>query len=70
MSAIDRRLQMTQPTLYKIDDSAGLTGGAPEKVEKGFTPPFRSVIPLAMERGGPIIAGGISRFDLGANEER
>jgi hypothetical protein len=58
---------MNGPVIYETHDSATLTGVAPVpgKVEKHLPPPARPV-----KRPGPIIAGGIIRFDLGANEER
>jgi hypothetical protein len=70
--AIERRLQVIESTIYKVDDSARPTEAAPalEKVDKGFTPPFRPAGPRPVKRRGPIIAGGIIRFDLGANEEQ
>lgn len=63
---------MTEPTMYRIDDPASLTEAAPApgKVKRGFTPPSRPVVPVPMKRRGPVIAGGIIRFDLGANEEQ
>jgi hypothetical protein len=42
----------------------------PKKVEEGFAPTSGTVVPPPMKRRGPIIAGGIIRFSLGANEER
>jgi hypothetical protein len=63
---------MIESAIHKIDESAGVTEAAPglEKVDKSFTPPFRPAGPRPVKRRGPIIAGGIIRFDLGANEER
>jgi hypothetical protein len=63
---------MTNSVIPKIDDSAGLREAAPmpEKMETGFTLSSRLFIPLPIERRGPIIAGGIIRFDLGPVEDR
>jgi hypothetical protein len=67
-SAIERRLPMTESVIHEVEDWAGLReiGPMPEKVDEGFTPSSRPVVHLPMKRRGPIIAGGIIRFDVGA----
>jgi hypothetical protein len=39
-------------------------------MEMGFMLSSRLFIPLPIQRRGPIIAGGIIRFDLGPKEDR
>ena len=58
--------QTTASTTYEIDDSPGLTEAAstPEKVTEGSSSPGHPTLPP--KRRGPVIAGGIVRFDLGA----
>ena len=63
---------MTESTIHKIDDSARLIEATPaaEKTKKSLKPPFRPLVVPPAKRRGPVIAGGIIRFDLGSNEER
>jgi hypothetical protein len=63
---------MTESTIYKTDDAARPIGAtpAPEKRKKSLVPPFRPLVVPPVKRRGPVIAGGIIRLDLSANEER
>ena len=58
---------MTKSSIRSIDKSARLIEArtTAEKRENSFTPPFRPLVAPPMKRRGPIIAGGIIRFDLG-----
>jgi len=61
---------MSESTIHKINDSARLIEPRPAPETKSLMPPFRPlVVPPAKPRG-PVIAGGIIRFDLGSSEER
>ena len=60
---------MTKSLIHKIDGSAGPTKVAPipESLVKPATPSpaSRPVVRRRVKRRGPIVAGGIIRFDLG-----
>ena len=62
---------MTASRMSEIDDSEQAIEAdpeaEPEKTTESLIPRFR---PPSTKRRGPVIAGGIIRFDLGANERR
>jgi hypothetical protein len=60
---------MTASTMSEIDDSERPIEAdpEPEKTTESLIPRLR---PPSTKRRGPVIAGGIVRFDLGANERR
>ena len=63
---------MSESTTHRFDKLARLIEArpAPENRTKSLTPPFRPLVAPPMKGRGPVIAGGIVRFDLGANEQR
>jgi hypothetical protein len=63
---------MTKSLIGRIDSPAELKKFAPipeDQVKRATPPPSRPVVPRPVKRRGPIIAGGIIRFDLGRTRE-